>query len=209
MEIYYCMGCGRLQNWLILWKNVERSYKYYIFLLPWKRNDDINETWLYFTSLVLYGPFHSSLFASCHFRYDSNPQTTDSESGGSDDQKKEKSKPKKEKKEKPKKPRSEVSQIFCSHYERVHLLLCSKFLFFVIFCCCFFKSDKPRKKKRKEKDANRPKRPPSAYFLWFTEMREQIKTDNPGISFTDIAKKGGELWKKLGSKEKEVSNVLP
>ncbi|KAL1132560.1 hypothetical protein AAG570_010512 [Ranatra chinensis] len=63
-------------------------------------------------------------------------------------------------------------------------------------------SEKPHKKrkKKKDKDENRPKRPPSAYMLWFNENREKIKTDNPGISFTDIAKKGGELWKKLDDK---------
>lgn len=69
------------------------------------------------------------------------------------------------------------------------------------------KSDKPRKKKRKERDANGPKRPPTAYILWFNDTRDQIKSDNPGISFTDIAKKGGELWKKMSSKEKEVRTV--
>lgn len=37
-------------------------------------------------------------------------------------------------------------------------------------------------------------------MLWLNENREKIKQDNPGISFTDIAKKGGELWKKLEDK---------
>lgn len=45
-------------------------------------------------------------------------------------------------------------------------------------------------------------------MLWFNESREQIKTDNPGISFVDIAKKGGEIWKKLSSSDKAVSNFL-
>ncbi|XP_065226212.1 FACT complex subunit Ssrp1 [Planococcus citri] len=64
-------------------------------------------------------------------------------------------------------------------------------------------SDKPRKKKRKDKDDNKPKRPPTAYMVWFNETREKIKSDNPGISFTDIAKKGGEMWKKLTSDDKQ------
>ncbi|XP_075220675.1 structure specific recognition protein [Lycorma delicatula] len=62
-------------------------------------------------------------------------------------------------------------------------------------------SEKPRKRRqKKEKDENRPKRAASAYMLWFNENREKIKSDNPGIAFTDIAKKGGELWKKLEDK---------
>lgn len=68
---------------------------------------------------------------------------------------------------------------------------------------CIKTVSKP-KKKQKEKDANRPKRPPTAYMLWFNETREQIKMDHPGISFTEIGKKGGELWKKLSSSDKEV-----
>jgi hypothetical protein len=43
-------------------------------------------------------------------------------------------------------------------------------------------------------------------MLWFNETRDQIKADNPGISFADIGKKGGELWKKLSSSDKEVRN---
>lgn len=58
------------------------------------------------------------------------------------------------------------------------------------------------KKKRKKKDKNAPKRPMSAFMLWMNDMRDTIKKDNPGIAFTDIAKKGGELWKNISSKEK-------
>lgn len=62
-------------------------------------------------------------------------------------------------------------------------------------------SEKPRERKTKrKKDKNAPKRPASAYMLWFNENREQIKEGNPGIAFTDIAKKGGELWKTLDDK---------
>ncbi|XP_055619290.1 high mobility group protein D-like isoform X2 [Toxorhynchites rutilus septentrionalis] len=48
--------------------------------------------------------------------------------------------------------------------------------------------------------AERPKRPLSAYMLWLNSAREQIKKDNPGIKVTEIAKKGGELWR--GMKDK-------
>lgn len=49
----------------------------------------------------------------------------------------------------------------------------------------------------------RPKRPLSAYMLWLNEHREQIKKENPGSKVTDIAKRGGELWRAI--KDKTVS----
>ncbi|XP_046646508.1 FACT complex subunit Ssrp1-like isoform X2 [Daphnia pulicaria] len=52
-------------------------------------------------------------------------------------------------------------------------------------------------KSKKDKDANRPKRPQSSYMLWLNDSREQIKKDNPGISVTDLMKKGGEMWQKV------------
>lgn len=62
-------------------------------------------------------------------------------------------------------------------------------------------SEKPRKRRqKKDKDENKPKRAATAYMLWFNENREKIKAENPGITFTDIAKKGGEMWKKLEDK---------
>lgn len=47
---------------------------------------------------------------------------------------------------------------------------------------------------------DRPKRPLSAYMLWLNENREKIKKENPGIKVTEIAKRGGELWR--GMKDK-------
>lgn len=62
-------------------------------------------------------------------------------------------------------------------------------------------SEKPRKRRqKKEKDENKPKRPISAYMLWLNDTREQIKEENPGIHVTDIAKKGGEMWRELKNK---------
>ncbi|XP_062549601.1 mobility group protein 1A-like [Armigeres subalbatus] len=48
--------------------------------------------------------------------------------------------------------------------------------------------------------AEKPKRPLSAYMLWLNSAREQIKKDNPGIKVTEIAKKGGELWRAMKDK---------
>ncbi|XP_055856392.1 high mobility group protein D [Episyrphus balteatus] len=47
---------------------------------------------------------------------------------------------------------------------------------------------------------DRPKRPLSAYMLWLNSAREGIKKENPGIKVTEVAKKGGELWR--GMKDK-------
>lgn len=37
-------------------------------------------------------------------------------------------------------------------------------------------------------------------MLWLNETREQIKRDNPGITVTEIAKKGGEMWREMKDK---------
>lgn len=58
---------------------------------------------------------------------------------------------------------------------------------------------------RKKKDAGAPKRPMSAYMMWLNASRERIKSENPGISITEISKKAGEMWRQLGKDEKEVS----
>uniref|UniRef100_A0AAX7SPT3 FACT complex subunit SSRP1 n=1 Tax=Astatotilapia calliptera TaxID=8154 RepID=A0AAX7SPT3_ASTCA len=64
------------------------------------------------------------------------------------------------------------------------------------------KERKPRKEK-KQKDAGGPKRPMSAYMLWLNSSRERIKSDNPGISITEISKKAGEMWRQLSKDEKQ------
>jgi structure-specific recognition protein 1 len=61
---------------------------------------------------------------------------------------------------------------------------------------------KPRKKRAK-KDKNAPKKGMSAFMLFSQDKREQVKTDNPGIVFTDVAKKLGELWKGMGAEDKK------
>ncbi|XP_013787241.2 FACT complex subunit Ssrp1-like [Limulus polyphemus] len=59
-----------------------------------------------------------------------------------------------------------------------------------------------KRRKKKERDENKPKRPQSAYLLWLNENREAIKKENPGISITEITKKGGDMWKELKDKSK-------
>ncbi|KAG7199932.1 hypothetical protein KM043_014368 [Ampulex compressa] len=63
-------------------------------------------------------------------------------------------------------------------------------------------SEKPRKprKRKKEKDDNKPKRPATAFMMWLNSARERIKAENPGIAVTEIAKKGGEMWREFKDK---------
>uniref|UniRef100_A0A8C9WUL7 FACT complex subunit SSRP1 n=1 Tax=Sander lucioperca TaxID=283035 RepID=A0A8C9WUL7_SANLU len=56
---------------------------------------------------------------------------------------------------------------------------------------------------KKQKETGGPKRPMSAYMLWLNSSRERIKSENPGISITEISKKAGEMWRQLGKDEKE------
>ncbi|XP_031718731.1 FACT complex subunit SSRP1a isoform X1 [Anarrhichthys ocellatus] len=68
------------------------------------------------------------------------------------------------------------------------------------------KERKPRKEK-KQRDAGAPKRPMSAYMLWLNASRERIKSENPGISITEISKKAGEMWRQLGKEDKQEWDI--
>uniref|UniRef100_A0A8B9JZR0 FACT complex subunit SSRP1 n=1 Tax=Astyanax mexicanus TaxID=7994 RepID=A0A8B9JZR0_ASTMX len=61
---------------------------------------------------------------------------------------------------------------------------------------------------KKVKDAGAPKRPMSAYMLWLNASRERIRSENPGISITEISKKAGEMWKQIDKSSKEVCHCL-
>ncbi|ENN81542.1 hypothetical protein HUJ04_002755 [Dendroctonus ponderosae] len=62
-------------------------------------------------------------------------------------------------------------------------------------------SSKPiKRREKKEKDENKPKRASTAFMIWLNASREQIKKDNPGIKVTEIAKKGGEMWREMKDK---------
>ncbi|KAK5864768.1 hypothetical protein PBY51_015981 [Eleginops maclovinus] len=70
------------------------------------------------------------------------------------------------------------------------------------------KERKPRKeKKKKQKDTGGPKRPMSAYMLWLNASRERIKSENPGISITEISKKAGEMWRQISKEDKEEWDI--
>lgn len=103
--------------------------------------------------------------------YDSNASASDSDdSGGSSSDGAKKKK--KEKKEIPEKPKKAKTV-----------------------------SEKPRhRKNKKDKDENMPKRPATAFMIWLNSNRETIKSENPGISVTEVSKKGGEMWRDMKDK---------
>ncbi|KAG9269389.1 high mobility group protein B2-like isoform X2 [Astyanax mexicanus] len=55
---------------------------------------------------------------------------------------------------------------------------------------------------RKKKDPNAPKRPPSAFFIFCSEHRPAVKSEHPNLTIGEIAKKLGEKWSKLSTKDR-------
>lgn len=45
-------------------------------------------------------------------------------------------------------------------------------------------------------------------MIWLNSAREKIKADNPGIAVTEIAKKGGEMWRELKDKSVRIHEFI-
>ncbi|XP_041807657.1 high mobility group protein B1-like [Chelmon rostratus] len=58
-------------------------------------------------------------------------------------------------------------------------------------------------KKKKYKDPNAPKRPPSAFFIFCSEFRPKVKSEAPGLSIGDVAKRLGEMWNSTSAEAKQ------
>ncbi|KAL9225706.1 hypothetical protein vseg_001599 [Gypsophila vaccaria] len=59
------------------------------------------------------------------------------------------------------------------------------------------------KKAKPAKDPNKPKRPPSAFFVFMEDFRVQYKQKHPNNkSVAAVGKAGGEKWKSLSDAEK-------
>lgn len=56
--------------------------------------------------------------------------------------------------------------------------------------------------KKKKKDPNAPKRSITSYLAFSNEMRPKIKAENPALTFGELGKKIGELFKGLTAEEK-------
>ncbi|XP_073012714.1 HMG1/2-like protein [Typha latifolia] len=64
-------------------------------------------------------------------------------------------------------------------------------------------SKKPVKKGKAGKDPNKPKRPPSAFFVFMEDFRKQFKEKNPNNKLVSVVgKAGGDKWKSLSEAEK-------
>jgi len=64
---------------------------------------------------------------------------------------------------------------------------------------------KKTKKEKKAKDPSKPKRPPTAFFLFMDDFRKSYKEANPDCkSVSVVAKEGGEKWKSMADEEKKV-----
>ncbi|QSS52720.1 non-histone chromosomal protein 6 [Histoplasma capsulatum var. duboisii H88] len=61
---------------------------------------------------------------------------------------------------------------------------------------------KARSIEKKKKDPNAPKRGLSAYMFFANEQRENVREENPGISFGQVGKVLGERWKALNEKQR-------
>jgi hypothetical protein len=57
-------------------------------------------------------------------------------------------------------------------------------------------------KKKVKKDPNAPKRATTSFFFFSSEMRAKVKEENDGITFGELGKKMGEMFKALSPKEK-------
>ncbi|KAK0733334.1 high mobility group box domain-containing protein [Lasiosphaeria miniovina] len=57
-------------------------------------------------------------------------------------------------------------------------------------------------KRRTKKDPNAPKRGLSAYMFFANEQRDNVREENPGVSFGQVGKILGERWKALSDKQR-------
>ncbi|XP_051139194.1 HMG1/2-like protein [Andrographis paniculata] len=60
-----------------------------------------------------------------------------------------------------------------------------------------------KKEKKAAKDPNKPKRPPSAFFVFMEGFRKQFKEKHPSNkSVAAVGKAGGEEWKSMTEEDK-------
>lgn len=58
-------------------------------------------------------------------------------------------------------------------------------------------------KKKKYKDPNAPKRPPSAFFIFCSEFRPKVKSEQPNLTIGEVAKRLGEMWNGTAAEDKQ------
>ncbi|GMG98436.1 hypothetical protein Nepgr_000276 [Nepenthes gracilis] len=60
-----------------------------------------------------------------------------------------------------------------------------------------------KRKQKKKKDPNAPKRAMSGFIFFSQAERENVKKENPGISFLEVGKVLGDKWRKMSAEERE------
>ncbi|OMO97567.1 hypothetical protein COLO4_14544 [Corchorus olitorius] len=61
-----------------------------------------------------------------------------------------------------------------------------------------------KKDRKAMKDPNKPKRPPSAFFVFLEEFRAVFKKENPNVkAVSAVGKAAGEKWKSMSPADKE------
>ncbi|CAN4083582.1 unnamed protein product [Withania somnifera] len=65
------------------------------------------------------------------------------------------------------------------------------------------KASESKKAKNAAKDPNKPKRPPSAFFVFMEEFRKSYKEKHPSNkSVAVVGKAGGDKWKQMSEEDK-------
>ncbi|KAK9193505.1 hypothetical protein WN944_004202 [Citrus x changshan-huyou] len=60
-----------------------------------------------------------------------------------------------------------------------------------------------KREKKAKKDPNKPKRPPSAFFVFLEEFRKTFKKENPNVTAVSaVGKAAGGKWKSMSPAEK-------
>jgi HMG (high mobility group) box len=60
-----------------------------------------------------------------------------------------------------------------------------------------------KKATKPKKDPNAPKKPLTSFMLFSNEVRSQIKKENPDMTFGELGKKIGELFRALSNEKKQ------
>ncbi|KAL4003502.1 Structure-specific recognition protein (SSRP1) family protein [Acanthocheilonema viteae] len=63
------------------------------------------------------------------------------------------------------------------------------------------RSAKAARREKRKKDPNAPKKPQSAYFIWFSENYSNFKKE--GVSVTEAAQRAGKMWKEIDEEVKK------
>jgi len=66
-------------------------------------------------------------------------------------------------------------------------------------------SSGPEKVKKKKKKTG-PKKPTTAFFYYVSDIREQVKSENPELKTAELAKIHGKMWRELSEQDKEPYN---